>query len=117
MAMPVEMALQLWGQKKLAEHHPEAAAFPLEGVTVRFDFDEGFACCGGTDPDCYCSFAESPRADVVIESGFYIYRIPAEDFDFVAVLTEIVETAVQATIADQDDEEWHPAAFEDLPDD
>lgn len=67
-----------------------------ETVVVATYFNEGFYCCGGSDPDCYCSLAEDPKAEVHI-SGYdvnYQYRmltIGFEDFDFAKVLGEILE--------------------------
>lgn len=96
--MNYEDALRAWGATRLS-HYGE---IDPATVTVSMDFSEGYACCGGRDPGCYCSFAESPRADVVIRGE---YRSGAEgawppyttiamaDFDFVAVLAEIVDAA------------------------
>ena len=61
-------------------------------ITVRMNFDEGYACCGGTNDGCYCSFAESPSADVRISdvNGLYV-TIDHDDFDFAKILGEIIE--------------------------
>jgi len=60
--MKYEEALKRWGATKIGTDD-------WENVLVRFDFSEGFACCGGTDPDCYCSFAESPSFDIAVTYG------------------------------------------------
>lgn len=84
--MRYEDALNKWGASKLGtDAKPEA-------VIVQFEFSEGYACCGGTDPSCYCSFYESPSAGVRItdaSTGRWT-SIDASDFDFVTVLAEIV---------------------------
>lgn len=89
-------ALALWGAAKLNERAKE---WGVEGVgdpssvTVHFDWSEGYACCGGTDPSCYCSMAESPRASLEISS--YETRatvsLEARDFDFAAILREVIQ--------------------------
>ena len=92
--MKYEEALKVWGAMKLNNYNGgRYGNIDPETVKVSFNFNEGYACCGGSDPDCYCSFAESPRAEVVIrsaESG-QVRTIPMEDFDFAQVLKEIVE--------------------------
>lgn len=107
--MSYEAALQEWGARQIeAERQREnkclasyRGARPYdetpvrrETVSVVFDFTEGYDCCGGSDPDCYCSYAESPRAEVSISArdtaGQYRARsIPLADFDFVTVLREL----------------------------
>ena len=107
--MQYEDALKLWGLKRLADKfatwNPEAVIDP-ESVKVSMYFNEGYPCCGGRDPNCYCSMAESPKAEVHItgwEAGkprrgrdaglCYTVRIDYDDFDFVKVLGEILEVA------------------------
>lgn len=97
--MHYEDALRHWGANKLYCHtcHTTGTA-RLDSITVEFDFNEGFACCGGTNPDCYCSFAESPRADIRItgqcgahkNGQLLTYTRDANDFNFTTVLEEIV---------------------------
>lgn len=95
-AMKYDEALQLWGASKLVTYSRSALEeVSLPSVSVKFDFNEGYACCGGRDPNCYCSFYESPSSDVLVEgrtlSGEVLtYRMDAEDFDFALVLAEIV---------------------------
>jgi uncharacterized protein (DUF779 family) len=61
------------------------------------EFNKGFACCGGSDPNCYCSLAESPSAEVRIHGirgGYPVTAsISADDFDFAKVLGEIIDAA------------------------
>jgi hypothetical protein len=97
-------ALKLWGKAKIEEQNgqwvtPREVDIDPASVSVSMDFNAGFACCGGSDPDCYCSFAESPSAQVKIwgedrntMQGFYA-TIDADCFDFATVLGEIVEAA------------------------
>ena len=94
--MKYEEALQLWGAGKLASYAKMMGEdVVLSSVKVEFDFSEGYNCCGGRDPHCYCSFAESPRADVLI-TGYTTgdnsvsSTIDIASFDFVTVLGELV---------------------------
>jgi hypothetical protein len=105
MVTDYETALRLWGEKRLRANYwndiPEDAE--IYDVGVEMEFDEGYDCCGGTDPLCYCSLAESPRADVVITGKYKkthygaekefvaVDKRSADDFDFVTVLNEILE--------------------------
>lgn len=92
--MNYEAALKLWGMTRIEQAY--RVGINPDTVTVRFDFKEGYACCGGRNPDCYCSFAESPSANVVIEGraveqgGSYSYWISADEFDLAEVVKEIV---------------------------
>lgn len=100
-----ERALQLWGASRLREsmqYQDTRGAGSLgvdpSTVKVEMEFNEGYACCGGSDPLCYCSFAESPSAEVVITgetlSGRkFSCRIDSYSFDFAEVLKEIVTAA------------------------
>ena len=97
--MQYEDALRLWGATKLASRYnvPLNELDP-DLVKIEMIFDEGYQCCGGRDPDCYCSFAESPSADVLITyrgtagpiDRQSAYRISSYDFNFVDILGEIV---------------------------
>lgn len=103
--MEYDLAVRTWGAKKLTEEKEARRQGGLLGyastftdpahVEVTFDYDEGNPCCGGRDPDCYCSMATSPRAEVVIrdDAAMVQMTIPADEFDFVEVLREIVEAA------------------------
>jgi len=102
--MKYEEALQLWGAKKLSEVYPRLA---IDSATVHvgMQFDKGYVCCGGRDPDCYCSRAESPSASVRITawtrdmSRQASVDIDAEDFDFATVLSEIIAVSDGALTA------------------
>ncbi|QOI67539.1 hypothetical protein SEA_BEUFFERT_164 [Streptomyces phage Beuffert] len=88
--MQYEKALKTWGAKRLST--PRKTVNP-DIVTVEMEFNEGYACCGGRDPNCYCSYAESPSANVVITAGKLKETINVEDFDFAEILGEIVKAA------------------------
>jgi len=111
--IPYDRALQLWGVSKLQESYPKVTFIPST-VTVEMDFNEGYACCNGTDPLCYCSFAESPRSDVRVtgqaekrtprlsdtsyipSNRVYIWTESAEDFDFATMVRELFAVAQEA---------------------
>lgn len=102
--MKYDDALRAWGKIKLDVAHEgnwrgtKMSAIP-ESVKVEFEFDEGNPCCGGSDPECYCSLAESPSANVRVSgideaSGMVMYTsISHWDFDFARILEEIVNAA------------------------
>jgi hypothetical protein len=92
-------ALRLWGKQKIEDaerrYYPSIDIDPAS-VSVGMDFNAGFACCGGRDPDCYCSFAESPSATVKItgegrDLRYHSTTIDADCFDFATVLGEILD--------------------------
>lgn len=115
--MTYEEALALWGAAFLVKQnrHLVGAVIDPGTVSVSTDFSEGYACCGGSDPLCYCSFAESPRADVTVRGALaeeltvkwgrgaftsvqtfpkgqpLAATLPLEDFDFTTFLAELVE--------------------------
>lgn len=95
--MNYEEALQRWGASKLTKSYSIVLDdVALGTVRVEMNFNEGYVCCGGTDPDCYCSFAESPTAEVVItgknkNDGYLRYVIDYANFDFKTVLKELLE--------------------------
>lgn len=95
-------ALEAWGAKRLASTYViDTAQIKPGTVKVEMVFEEGYTCCGGGNPDCYCSLAESPSANVLITAHMFdgtdgLVRhirteIPATEFDFASVLKEIVE--------------------------
>jgi len=86
--MQFEQALRVWGAERLST---KKHTVDPNSVKVEMEFNEGYACCGGTDPNCYCSYAESPSAHVVITSGKLKSSINVEDFDFAEILGEIVK--------------------------
>jgi len=98
--MKYNEALQIWGASRLERDN----AYFLRGkrilpqtVQVNMVFNPGFACHGGNDPDCSCSLAEEPVAEVMI-TGFtaplsprkYFSTIEPSDFDFSTILGEII---------------------------
>lgn len=92
--MKYEDALREWGARKLEEYNK--VKIERYSVKVDLEFKEGYACCGGRDPDCYCSFAESPSANVEIngvdsKGRRYRREIDHWSFDFATVLKEIIE--------------------------
>lgn len=106
--MKYEEALKRWGQAQLTRAYDHSAYdkrykapdFDLNSITVDMVFNEGYACCGNNpEPDCYCSRAESPSANMVIEgidkvSGHVrSYKISADEFDFTRVLGELIDVA------------------------
>jgi hypothetical protein len=97
--MQYEEALRLWGKKMIEDKGSwfldMGDKVDPDTVVVTMTFNEGYTCCNGTDPSCYCSFAESPRADVDIKAMSVNGRclgtsISVEEFDFVSVLKEII---------------------------
>ncbi len=106
--VPYNIALQMWGAKRLTDSYAnsnvEVNEVDLDSVKVSFEFDEGFACCAGSDPECYCSLVESPSADVVIggrtTGGDYLHSvcIDADSFNFVEILNEIVTVSGTITL-------------------
>lgn len=104
--MNYEEALRLWGYKKLEDSLYKTES--VENIDVRMNFNQGFNCCGGRDPECYCSMAESPSAEVIISghtsrNRYVQHKIELEDFDFVKILGEIIE-AGGGSINDKDHE-------------
>ncbi|MFE6967166.1 hypothetical protein ACFVAJ_18780 [Agromyces sp. NPDC057679] len=95
--IPYEDALRAWGAKRIQKYwarddfDESIVTVDVSTVTVEFEYDEGYACCGGRDPECYCSQAVPPTARVYIGSSTRSISIAAEDFDFTEVLREIIE--------------------------
>lgn len=94
--MKYEDALKCWGYLKIKSQVNDDETILMKDIEVRMVFVKGFNCCGGLDPGCCCSMAESPRADVEISAtttkGRYIYHtIDLGDFDFISALKEILE--------------------------
>lgn len=96
--MQYEEALKRWGAQKLINPWTPLKQYEtvdIDSVTVEFVFNEGYACCGGSDPNCYCSLAESPSADVYVTGRTDLdrkltYTMRATDFNFTEVLGEIL---------------------------
>lgn len=104
MSNQYEQVLRLWGAQKLKEYYDEYDPHPisvvLETVQVGIDFNPGYACCGGRDPDCYCSYAESPSVNVVIHARSATgerlhYQIPGDAFDFFALMRELSDIEIK----------------------
>lgn len=88
--MNYEQAIKVWGANRLSDKRHTVNP---DTVTVTTKFNEGYACCGGKVEGCYCSYAESPSAYVIVQSGKRSFEINIEDFDFAEILGEIVEAA------------------------
>lgn len=85
--MEYQEALGRWAAIK-AQADPDSWA----DFEVDIEMDPGYACCGGTDPLCYCSLAESPSCKLVVYSGKQ--RVWSSSyFDFTSVVREILEVA------------------------
>ena len=97
--MEYREALNRWGANKIAtSYRIKTEEIALDSVAVEFMFEAGYACCGGADPNCYCSFAESPSADVVVTANdkngrYYRWTMDVESFDFAHVLGELCQAA------------------------
>lgn len=88
--MQYEKALKVWGAQRLSNSRKTVSP---DDVRVEMEFDEGYACCGGTNEGCYCSYAYPPSANVVITAGNLKSTIDVDDFDFAEILGEIVKAA------------------------
>lgn len=82
--MQYEEAVNLWASRHLVGR----------GVvqSVRFELDPGYSCCGGRDPECYCSLAEgaSLKADVTVLSNGATRQVEICYLDMGEVLKEIL---------------------------
>lgn len=96
-----EEAARRWGIEKLKAYEGIRPILDETSVTVDFEMDPGYNCCGGSDPDCYCSFAESPQLTAVVS-----YRalgktrgpkpsITITYIDFAATLREMFELGAE----------------------
>lgn len=87
--MQYEDALKKWAADKYRSMYRKEV--DPSTVTVKMEFDPGWNCCGGSDPDCYCSMAESPRAYIEVKAnGNHLFEISQYEFDFVQILQEIL---------------------------
>jgi len=103
--MKYEEALEKWGALKLYSKYSNLSKeiSDVREVQVTFDFTAGYQCCGGSNDDCYCSFYESPRAEVFIRGvanevnkgksrKVNVYEnISLFDFDFATMIKELFE--------------------------
>lgn len=99
-----DVALQAWGSIRLAASRGiPVSRVDRSSIRVSMDFDEGYACCETYDPDCHCTRAIAPTANVVI-TGYLLAdpamgferrmleeKIDSEWFEFSDILREIVE--------------------------
>lgn len=90
--MEYEEAVKRWAVRKLNEIGLKFD--PSGDIKVDFKLDPGYACCGGSNPDCYCSFAES--AKLCGEIWFITPKgkrqlYPLSYLDFANTLREILE--------------------------
>ena len=114
--MNYELAVQHWGKWKLEQSHlrrnewykeskspyydEDALNIDVSTVVVDFVFDEGYACCGGSNPDCYCSYAESPKCEITIRGEArgrtYYDSVDPDQFHLPTIVQEIVEAGDKA---------------------
>lgn len=87
--MNYEEALEEWGRRKLVKRYPKHDKDKT--VSVKIELDQGYACCGGRDPDCYCSYAESPSAYILISSGRNEVKIFVEELDIAGLAMELTD--------------------------
>lgn len=96
--MKYEDALKCWAYQKLKDQLQKNETICMNDISVNMVFVKGYNCCSGLDPDCCCSMAEDPRADVEMSArttkNRYIYAwVDFGDFDFIRTLKEILEAA------------------------
>lgn len=68
---------------------------PASITSVQFDMTEGYACCGGRDPDCYCSYAESPRLEANVFFAGKKRPQTIDYIDFTSTLTAVLAIAAR----------------------
>lgn len=98
--MKYDKALREWGARKIEEFH-RGVSVDRDSVAVELEFDEGYACCGGADPECYCSFAESPSVHILVTGKStaaksrktYSREIDSYAFGFESFLQELLSVA------------------------
>jgi hypothetical protein len=89
-----EDAVRKWGVTKLSSDFGLNGKFDEASVTVYFGVDAGWSCCGGSDPGCYCSMAESPsmNAEISYKDAKGKSRMREISYiDFADTLREILE--------------------------
>ena len=93
--MDYDLALKLWGRYRL--NQAGYTNFDLDSVTVDMYAEDGWNCCGGSNPDCYCSMVESASAGVEISAKMgkirRSLRIESYEFNFSEILQEILEVS------------------------
>lgn len=68
----------------------------IQRVTLENQYYEGYDCCGGSDPNCYCSFAESATLNLVVTAYGKRNKLHEEYIDMMygdmgKLLKEIIE--------------------------
>lgn len=100
--MQYEEALREWGARTIEKMHPRMKQIVLRpSVKVTFVFNEGNPCCGGTDPHCYCTQAESPSANIKISAytdkgNQFFESIEMSNYYGSLLFTEILEQILEA---------------------
>lgn len=61
MSLPFDEQLKVWAAIKY-----QIILQEIESVTLEQSYDEGYTCCGGTDPGCYCSMATGASLNLVV---------------------------------------------------
>lgn len=65
MSLPYDEQIKVWASSRY-----DLDLATIESVSIDTRFNEGYACCGGADPNCYCSFAESASMYLTITVAF-----------------------------------------------
>lgn len=95
--MTYEEAVIIWAEQQLEARRAWGTNdrySSLDTVSrVDFELDEGYRCCGGRDPDCYCSLAESPSFQAHLHGEYKGKKnsITLNYIDFSDVLRELFE--------------------------
>ncbi len=93
-----EDAVRKWGATKLDGYSNIRGKYDEASVSVDFELDSGYACCGGSDPNCYCSFAESPSMKAYVSYKSLKGRtekIVISYIDFAETLREVLAINVE----------------------
>lgn len=61
MTLPYDEQLKVWAAIRYNLILQE-----IESVALETNYDEGYPCCGGRDPGCYCSLATSASLDLIV---------------------------------------------------
>lgn len=95
--MHYEEALKAWATQRMLACRPDLAGkIDLSTITADVEIEPGYNCCGGSDPNCYCSFATSPSLEVTVGARRLTGRgyeavVIGSDFDFTSFLREVLE--------------------------
>lgn len=103
--MQYQTALAIWGLKTLKALGivTSNATLSTHVIKVSTEINQGYSCCGGSDPDCYCSLAESPSLVALISctpmgsAKATTTQEVAIDSDFTSFLGEVLK-ATEGTI-------------------